>query len=207
MASDSTRLQRAYEKYEKLAQDERFSVSPEAGRVAILLSEDSQFIAPEEVFIEEALTIANRYQKGGNEVDIVACSDKDEALDQIADETVHTIVTIGDGSFSEFWLPQTSKSRRNACIDWWDISRASTHLKTGYFIHRTCGHFNRNVNLPPGTFLMADRRNIIGAFGRYVDNEKPNEDEFEQIFKKPSIPLPALMMLGSTILKRNISVG
>jgi hypothetical protein len=177
MASDRGQFNRALRKWIELHDGGERSMSVQAGRVAILasgyaLGETSQERnAEKKYFKHEAHTLQRNLELRGINSVIRNRFTYDDAVEVIQDHTVSSIITIGNGTLSSVWIAQHER------LDWIDVGNASTHLKTGLFIQRHCGHFVRELSVPLGTFAISRHSNVLAARDYYLPTEMSDEDE------------------------------
>lgn len=202
MASDEQQLLKSFDKQARLAQEGLFSVGINVGTTALLYSLYEERDDQLEHFSLEAFNLQEKIEAQGSPTTVLACSDRDVVYDVIRDPLVSSVITIGNGSFSEFWVPRKSHiSDRPDRIDWFRLSQATTHLKRGVLAHRTCGHYNRRLSLPLATFVVDDMRKIYGVVGQNVDDRYPDDNAFRQIFRESRVTIGTLRKLGTQRFK------
>ena len=172
MASDKQQLQRATRRHKTLLRSETLSRPQTEACVGILCSYDATR-REVKAFRSEALSLADRYLTTGSyAVEVALNATSSDTVSMIQSPHITDIVVIGHGSLTDVDFPEGS-------MDWWDASIQTTHLKTGQFVQRICGHFSRRLNVPLGTFVVADQRQVIAPVKEYfqpkgllhIDNE------------------------------------
>lgn len=159
---------------------------PEIGNVAVLYSTYLLEDTDGSIFEDEADMLEALLVSQDTSVEVMPCETRDDVLNIVRNKQVSSIITIGDGSYSDYWINRKDYNSNPDMLGWQDIAKASTHLKLGYFAHRTCGNFIRKVNLPFTTFLMKSRMEIYGAIGEALENERPDERKIKRIFNDPT---------------------
>ncbi|AHB42736.1 hypothetical protein RAAC3_TM7C00001G0898 [Candidatus Saccharibacteria bacterium RAAC3_TM7_1] len=174
MANDKVRFERALRKWDTLHEEKAYSVPRGSGVVAILASdraladekagtEDLEAAMRErQAFQDEAYRIAETLTTNGVGTRLFPAFTLENVSEVLADPSVSSIVTIGNGNLSEVWAHQ------GVCVSWDFIADHTTHLKTGYFMQRQCGHVAYHLSVPLGTFAMADHSNVFAALDKYL---------------------------------------
>lgn len=184
MSKTPPNLERAYTRYERHLRLEKLSVPDNVGTLAILYSTHQRQERQTEIFQSEAHEIYAQTEAGGHKATVIECDGDDPVYDVVRSPEYSSLITIGNGSFSEFWVPRVM-SKRPKKINWYQVSRNTNHLKDGSFIHRCCGHFTMQLSLPFGTFLMRSPQNILGSVGRGIPDRNPSEKALNRpIFKR-----------------------
>ena len=177
MPSDRKQFRRAYEKRQRLLDEERFSAARHVGVLAVGFSlysigeTSAERLNEFQVFSNEADLICRKATKQGRPIDLYRGLDR-RVMNQIfTDPSISDIVLIGHGNLSKLYLDDGDE------YDWRDAHRVSTHLKQGVFIQRFCGNTLRNLSVPLATFAMRDHRNIIAAPRQSFQPEIDPSDE------------------------------
>lgn len=178
MASDRQLFSRASEKYADHETNGRLSVSTDLGYVAIIISGYFDNRTQPSAFMDEAIIYSQLLlEKRQQRSKIITCTTAGSLYDIIKDPEAHSIVTIGNGSFSTFWLPQEFPRDEDdsgvEIVDWFDVSFESTHLKQGFWHQRSCGSFSRNLNVPLGMFALQDRSELCAFTNQAVTDKSP----------------------------------
>lgn len=164
MAGDRKQFKEALDKWDSLHEAESFSVPLAVGNTAIISSAftDDEPTTPAGAneliaFRAEALDLEQRvHMEGGKPVvSIDASHDDIDAI--IQDPKITSLYIIGNGILSAVLL---DVDRR---YDWADASRATDHLKTGFFEQRQCGGLPRSANVPLGLFVMSSHSQVRAA--------------------------------------------
>jgi hypothetical protein len=173
MASDRRLFNLALEKWEELKDDNYLSIPSEIGKLAIFcaLPEGSNKISEGKysyskearIYRNEAMRIAEMTEQRGTSTTIIFKPTISDFAEVLTDPAYSDIVTVGDGSLSEFYLHDEPGK-----IAWNDIADLADHLKTGVFEQRQCGVFSRELNVPLGTFCVEDVDNVLAAAGSYI---------------------------------------
>lgn len=177
------KLEKATAHHEKLLEMERFSLPIDQGKLAIMHSYgttvNSEFSADEQkrIFREEAEEVAAgdwAAQYADVSVHPVASNlDMDLAL---MDREVAGVVLVGHGTIAAY------RMLAGEYYNWESATRAVRELKLGHFVQRTCGEFRVPRSVPLGTFVVADRRNLIAPVGVAIDDANPEESVFTQVY-------------------------
>ncbi len=98
----------------------------------------------------------------------------------LADKSISSIVVIGHGSVNGVDLEDKAEVK---VYDWWDVSKASTHLKQGSFEQRTCAGFAREEgNIPMGTFALKTLSKVLIPDKPYIAENSPSDSQFFRIY-------------------------
>lgn len=171
MASDKQQFAQAMEKWERLRDDGKYSLAPELGMTAVIYSiyesvevgdrEPSFKLVESAEFANEARMIADNINAQNGDAFIIRGLNK-ESLEEgvLANSDVANIVIIGHGTFSSVFTDEGDS------IEWTDVSRMATHLKTGYIEQRFCGKYRFHLSVPFGLFAARSARNILAAKGK-----------------------------------------
>ncbi|MEP6710528.1 MAG: hypothetical protein ABJA64_02320 [Candidatus Saccharibacteria bacterium] len=179
MASDRNQFNRALKKWDMLHEAGNFGASVRNGELAVLCSSYSNRDTPNErleergYFEREAHQMVCFFRGQGMGAFVINKLSFDDAIDVIKDTSVSSIVTIGHGDLSSIYIDREHK------LDWGDVSRESTHLKTGVFTQRQCGQFLRDLSVPMGTFVMANHKQVHAVAGDSFtpENYGPREED------------------------------
>jgi len=177
MANETVRFKRALKKWDTLHAEKAYSAPVESGAVAILASdraladEKGEQASKEDIeeatnerqaFLEEAQRIAETLTAEGVDNQIFPAFTMENVTDVLADRSISSVITIGNGNLSEVWAHQ------GLYISWDFVADNATHLKTGYFIQRQCGQLAYHLSVPLGTFALTDHSNVFAAHGKYL---------------------------------------
>lgn len=176
------------EKWERLRDAELFSAAPELGMTAIIYSiyesvesddeEQSFKLIESREFADEAHAIADSVNAQNGDAFVIRGLSP-ESLEEgvIANRDVANVVIIGHGTFSSVFTDEGDS------IEWSDVSRMATHLKTGYIEQRFCGKYRFKLSVPFGLFAAQSARNILAAKGKRFcpDTDPDHEDRIQQI--------------------------
>jgi len=183
------RISQAYEKYADLYERQCFDLGGEAAKLAILYSTHEHREGQLEEFVKEAHAIAQNSLERGIPTDVIECTNVDPLFDVIKDPSAQSMIVIGNGSFGQFWVPRRY-GNRPAKIDWARAAKETTHLKTGIFQHRACGHYaSRSANLPFAMFLVSDFSKIYSPIGKNMKDRAQPQWIPPRIFKNSDLPL------------------
>jgi len=169
MASDRKEFNRALHRWDMLRSEHIYSEPEEYGLTAILYSGYSIATSPRgrreevEAYEDEANTIYRTHTKRQIGAFILAQFTYDDLMDTVRDTTVSSMVVIGNGSFQSLCMND------GVWINWQELAENATHLKTGTFTQRFCGHLaTKALNVPFGTFAMKDHARVRAATGRML---------------------------------------
>ena len=152
----------------------RFSLAPEMGELAIVVSQatiDHPTLSPESqrrIFMDEAEFLKEEYERSGKfggAAIYIANRSTMRFLLRSPEES--SITAIGHGN--------ANLSRRG-------------HLKQGPLTQRTCCHIPPSgLAVPLFTFSAKDQREIYGPIGEAIPDEHPNDELFERhMYEKSS---------------------
>ncbi len=178
MASDRQQYARAMEKWHELQGSRYYSRPVGAGVVGIVCSywpiesvseTDSSVsdkppnwaIKDRKTFRKEALKIADIANEHGRDVDVALNARSNDFFDILSDPSISDLVVIGNGSLSDYFLPDYK-------VSWLDVSEHSDHLKQGDFTQRHCGAFSRELSVPLGMFAVNDFASVYAAVGHAI---------------------------------------
>lgn len=188
MAKDKRKFAIAYQKWNELYEKRRFSVAPHFGKIAIICSFLTDYdgvlggqkdIAEIEAFAAEAYALKAQAEENQRRAEVFEDATADTVKTVLRDEEISDIITIGHGALAYLYMP--SERRRSSPLrfsersytepnpveqpgnrfDWFDVSQAATHLKTGSFTQRHCGHAVRELSVPLGLFAITDPSKVI----------------------------------------------
>jgi hypothetical protein len=172
MASDREQYNRALKKWDQLKADEYLSTPPHLGCIAIFCSYvviDSIGDKPYKkgrrdvkAFRKEAFSLAERFEAHNHRTEVILNAGLTDFDAVLQDPAVSDIVTIGHGDISSVIV---SSNDGSTILDWLDVSVAADHLKTGQFIQRQCGNFNRALAIPLGMFSVSRHCDVVAASG------------------------------------------
>lgn len=202
--SNDKLLKKAYDKYRRLFDEGRFSLSRPMGALAIHVATatDRSKTPPElqkQYFREEGEKIKAYYDGLGRddedsyaEVRLYLETDKWLLDHSLQDPDVASIITVGHGNIGNFHLPMS----RN--YDWSNVSRATNHLKQGEIVQRTCGHIRQGIKTVPwGVFALADQRNLRATIGQSIEEQlSPGteaDQHFPRLYESPSNSLEEIL--------------
>lgn len=209
MPSDRVRFERALRKWDAFHDNNVYSAPAELGAVAILCSdhtvadekgdkasqEDIDEAASERrAFYADAYRIAEMLSRSGSDSQIYPAFTCEDAIDVLTNPSFSSVITIGNGNLSEVWAHQ------GVAISWDFIADNTSHLKTGYFIQRQCGHVAFDLSVPLGTFALADHSNVFAALDKYLPPVLTSRHEvyITQLHDEPR--------LGLEVVKRFFSI-
>lgn len=124
-----------------------------------------------DAFMSEGHDIARELAMVGIESHLIPRYTVQQAVDVIRDPEAFSIITIGNGNLSTAYAHNREK------LTWQHISDATTHLKTGRFVQRHCGHVVRNFPVPLGTFALSSHANVYAAYNIALPTVMGLEDE------------------------------
>ena len=171
----------------------RFSLAPEMGELAIVVSQatiDHPTLSPESqrrIFMDEAEFLKEEYERSGKfggAAIYIANRSTMRFLLRSPEES--SITAIGHGNANYIMLDQGD------IFDWTDFADASLsrrgHLKQGPLTQRTCCHIPPSgLAVPLFTFSAKDQREIYGPIGEAIPDEHPNDELFERhMYEKSS---------------------
>lgn len=170
MASDRQQFHTALRKWDQLQADAQFSVPDDRGELAILLPYNhAKHAATEKVetfdyFARQTLRLADHIvKKHGRTPKVALDATEVDFKEMSTDPHISSVIVIGKGTLSSIEAPTPS-----GLITWKQLSEGADHLKTGSFHHIACGGVRKNLNVPLGTFLMADHRLVHAAVHTYL---------------------------------------
>jgi DUF971 family protein len=176
MAGDRQKFKRCTAKWEELRDEGHFSKPEHLGRVAIICSNNVEVVTcrnidkpnPKElkIFRKEALRIAEHEEARGRDTEIIFSATTDDIDDVLKDPDISSIVTVGHGNFSSFFVDD---DHDEGIYDWRRVSESTDHLKTGYVVQRHCGHFALDLAVPFGIFAAAKHSQVIAPVGEYFE--------------------------------------
>jgi hypothetical protein len=181
--SKEERFEQATEKWTRKKRLNRFSQpsGPGLGAVAILVSSVAAARlhgaeAAREInsFLREGAELASQYDIRGYTVDLRPNATRRDLAEVLGNAATSDIITIGNGTLASYVLEATPQIRHS--VDWWDVSRAATHLKQGKWIHRACGFANESFAVGFGIFALSDHRNFSTALGSRDFNPRSLRD-------------------------------
>lgn len=172
MAGDKKQYREALKSWDTLRENNHTSVPDDVGKVAILCSgailnkigDKPYRRGRKDVrnFYKEGVRIAERTAAEGRKAIVIPGAKEPDFIEVLKDPSISSIVTIGHGTLSIFFL---SGSDGVEYVDWRDISTHADHLKTGQFIQRHCGGIDRRLSVPLGTFCMTDHSSVVAPVG------------------------------------------
>ncbi len=178
MASDRVQYRQALNHWDALQQQQRFSVPPDEGTYAILCSDyglgntyDGSIEDERRAFAVEGQEIAASLTHRGIPNKLFQAYTLDDARTVLADPKISSVITIGNGNLSETYCTGEDY------LDWQFVAVHTTHLKTGRFVQRHCGHCAYDLSVPLGTFALADHSNVFAAYGNVLPTEMTEADE------------------------------
>ena len=171
MASDSKEFARALAKWDSLQEAREYSVRN--GEVAVMYSGRSFEEGDVDAFTEEAYQLLDAYKEIGMRPFVVDEFTLDDVADVFRDRSVSDIVMIGHGTISAINIVDD----KYPILDWRHISLLSDHLKTGMFVQRHCGKFNRALNVSLGSFAMRSHDRVLAPANKYLPLRTGVEDE------------------------------
>jgi hypothetical protein len=176
MAKDRAQFNHALERWDDLKERGNLSLPADVGRMAIFcvysydylpgIEDDNNKYITEETtgFINEAHELAAMYKQQGKDVKIFGDANTEDFVSVLRNSRFSDIITIGHGNLDSFFLPD--EEGNDASINWTNVSRVATHLKTGKFIQRHCGGFGTRLSVPLGTFAMSRHCDVIAPVGQ-----------------------------------------
>ena len=181
MASDKVNYSIALDKWQSLHHEGLFSVPPENGGVAVLLpyedrDNDYEGFESYDALSSEANILADALHKVKHEVMLAVDATEADMEYVLDDRSIASIIVIGHGCLSSVYA-----SNENGRFDWFDISRMSTHLKTGKFIQRFCGGLYRDANVPLGMFAMDSVSKVLAPVGKNFTPSSLHDRENQKI--------------------------
>lgn len=197
MARDSKQFEHAAIIQEQHRRGRSFSVETRLGYTAIAVSAYATHEEQVKAFSDEATCYKRMLSKDGSKSEILLCNSREDFLDIVRDPDAHSIITIGNGTFSVFWLPGEEVTDDNKDgidpVDWRDVARATTHLKRGFWYQRSCGKFHRNLNVHLGLFALSNETRLFAFTNQYVTDENPDAlAKFDQVFTPKQRPIAEL---------------
>ena len=90
----------------------------------------------------------------------------------LTDRDISDVIVIGNGTFSTVRCDDGEK-----LLSWRELSNATDHLKRGELTQRTCGVFRHNLNVPLGSMVVSNHRNLVSPFGDAFCPEIDQSDE------------------------------
>lgn len=170
MASDRQQFRDALTQWDELHSAANFSIPSEIGRTAILLPYNHQKYADintvesYDYLARQALGVADVIlQQTGKAPEVALDASDIDFKEVLTNPTFTSVVVIGKGTLSSIEAPTPS-----GLITWRDVSSAADHLKRGQFYQLFCGGTRKNLNVPMGTFAMADHRSVLTPGHRYI---------------------------------------
>ena len=152
-------FEKALQRWDSLRSEAYFSVPPRLGKTAILYCAGERNPVEEtEAFSAEAFRISDEVVTAGKEAVIYHNFTYRNLADVASDFSISDVVVIANGSLSTVNI-------EGERLDWRDVSDMATHLKMGRFVQRQCGQASATLNVPFGTFMMADHSAVDAAFG------------------------------------------
>ena len=177
MASDSRQFERAMAVWEDFHENGYYSDPLEVGRMAILCAYGVDAYDEEDPavcvkwakqdakdFRKEAIALTELANDSGKDTVTVFNPTAHDVREVLRDPTISDIQVIGHGNLSEVFL-----SKLDGTYDWRDAQLDATHLKTGKFVQRFCGHIARELPVPLGTFVVSGHQDVIAPVGRYFN--------------------------------------
>lgn len=171
--SETKRFMRATAHWEDLRDNAEFSVPSDEGMTAVICSLN---YAPKDEddasqLVMEALEVKRQLEANGQDVAYYEKAIGKNLIDSLKDRHISSIVLIGHGSLCSFHISKGlpipdfhGRDIRREYMGWWDVARHTDHLKTGMFVQRHCGAFSDTLNVPFGTFAMADHASVIAPY-------------------------------------------
>ena len=172
--ADRQQMKRAIRHHDRLLKAQKFSVEPCEGMAMVCIGDETVSVtAPgdPEHWHQEAFRIVRERAAYGLITVIATKVTKAEMIEYVQDETISDIICIGHGGFQVFSTYPTQDELLDndaaPCLNWKDVSEATTHLKLGQFVQRTCGIIHESSVAALGTFAVSDKRNVILPAGHY----------------------------------------
>lgn len=172
MASYCKMYETALEKWHRLKNAQKFSVSDSEGVTAVIAANpysksyakfylrriERLYAAKDlEEYNHEASELAIRLGQVGISTAVYYSATAEDLVEAIVDPNISSVITIGHGTLNHVEI----SDRKN--FDWREASRLSNHLKLGSIVQRTCGVTPRSFNVPFGLFLVADSTKVLAA--------------------------------------------
>ena len=191
------RFDTRYRKYESLKRSGNVSRPLTERSVAIIVGRgielrNTSLYSTEDYYDEnldlkhEAERLAASITSGQADATIVTMPTKAEVASLVQDPTVTDLIFLGHGSLGSFDLTQ------NVRLAWPDLARYADHLKQGSVVQRTCALFTRPVNVPLGTFIVNDHRNIMAAPGKAFRELEEMDGSIMPVFTEAQVAADAL---------------
>lgn len=185
MSSDRRQFAHATQKWHDLYDNNKFSVLSRDGICTIFRSNTETFSIGDDSkeFFDysdrEIVQLCEAYDYLVRDIRIIDGLTRAALMQAVQDPEVSDLVIIGHGDISAVYLDDYAEEKVHSTekIDWRDISKMSTHLKLGHYIHRCCGNYLRDLNVPFGTFMLQDHGNTIAPFNSAFEPETYNSDE------------------------------
>ncbi len=197
MASDKEDYTIALEKWQSLHDEGLFSDPGENRSVAVLLPYDHHDhdgytgVESFEALREEAYGLATTLANTKHNVTLAIDAEETDFKEVLQDPKIASVVVIGHGGLSAVHTADPAKR-----LDWADISRMTTHLKTGKFLQRFCGGLWRDFNAPLGTFAMDSHSKVYAPVGKTFSPRNLDDKENNKI-----IPVTRKTKLGYHAVK------
>lgn len=210
MAGDRIRYETALDAWRNNFDSGNFSVPREHGAVAVLVpyvehknidrDQDEQLPSLE----REAFDVADMVTEQGRKAQ-VAINAKSADFETVLSETsISDIVLIGHGCLSSVEVDNPNKENR---LDWEDLSKMATHLKTGRFIQRVCSTLPRDLNVPLGLMVVNDHRNVRALVGQRVTNDSLDKFGDTELLPVTNLPKMEYEDIKKEFPKRKLSAA
>lgn len=180
MASDKSEFGVALEKWQSFHNDGLFSDPVESKGVAVLLPFDYggpyKGVESFEALRTEASKITDALHITGHNVTLAVNAKEHDFNQVMAEPSISSVIVIGHGCLSAVEMPDPIRR-----LDWADISRMATHLKTGRFLQRFCGGLHRDLNVPFGAFAMSSHSDVYAPVGQPFSPASTEDKENHKI--------------------------
>lgn len=175
MASDKSEFGVAFDKWQSFQDDGLFSDPVETKGVAVLLPFDYggpyKGVESFKALRSEAHKIADALHVTGHDVTLAVNAEERDFSQVMAEPSISSVIVIGHGCLSAVEMPDPLRR-----LDWVDVSRMATHLKTGRFLQRFCGGLHRDLNVPFGAFAMSKHSDVYAPVGQPFSPTAPDDD-------------------------------